>query len=168
MLFLFIATYKKKNGLSGIFSCNTEFMEFSRPEYWSGQRFPLGDLPNPGIESRSPALQVDYLSADPQGKPFLVTQTMISLAHCSLMERYSSFKPFCSYGTLDIWDVFGIFLAQKLACKTNFHEFTLFFLPSLFSFLLPFLPLCLPSFLQSSPCYSLPSCPQTIPNQALF
>ena len=32
------------------------FMEFSRPEYWSG--FPsLGDLPSPGIEPRSPALQ---------------------------------------------------------------------------------------------------------------
>ena len=106
-----------------------------------------GDLPDPGIESRSPALQEDFLSADPQGKPFLVTQTIISLACCSLMERYSSFKHFCSYGTLDIWDVFGIFLTQKLACKTNFHEVTLFFLPSLFSFLLPFLPFCLPSFL---------------------
>ena len=36
-------------------------MEFSRPEYWSGQPFPSpGDLPNPGIEPRSPALQVDY------------------------------------------------------------------------------------------------------------
>ena len=33
-------------------------MEFSRPEYWSGSPFPsLGDLPNPGIEPRSPILQ---------------------------------------------------------------------------------------------------------------
>ena len=45
-------------------------MEFSRPEYWSGQPFPSpGDLPNPGIEARSPALQVDSLPAEPQGKP---------------------------------------------------------------------------------------------------
>ena len=45
-------------------------MEFSRLEYWSGQPFPLpGDLPNPGIEPRSPALQVDSLPAEPQGKP---------------------------------------------------------------------------------------------------
>ena len=45
-------------------------MEFSRPEYWSGQPFPSpGDLPNPGIEPRSPALQVDSLPAGPQGKP---------------------------------------------------------------------------------------------------
>ena len=39
-------------------------------EYWSGQPFPSpGDLPNPGIEPRSPALQVDFLPAEPQGKP---------------------------------------------------------------------------------------------------
>ena len=32
-------------------------MEFSRQEYWSGLPFPSpGGLPNPGIESRSPAL----------------------------------------------------------------------------------------------------------------
>ena len=45
-------------------------MEFSRPEYWSGKPFhSLGDVPNPGIEPRSPALQVDSLPAEPQGKP---------------------------------------------------------------------------------------------------
>ena len=31
-------------------------MGFSRQEYWSGLPFPSGDLPNPGIEPRSPAL----------------------------------------------------------------------------------------------------------------
>ena len=45
-------------------------MEFSRPEYWHGYPIPSpGDLPNPGIELRSPALQVDSLPAEPQGKP---------------------------------------------------------------------------------------------------
>ena len=45
-------------------------MEFSRPEYWSGKPFPSpGDLPNPGIEPGSPALRVDSLPAEPQGKP---------------------------------------------------------------------------------------------------
>ena len=45
-------------------------MEFSRPEYWSGQPFPSpGDLANPGIESRSPAVEADSLPAEPQGKP---------------------------------------------------------------------------------------------------
>ena len=41
-----------------------------RPEYWSGKPFPSpGDLPNPGIKARSPALQVDSLPSEPQGKP---------------------------------------------------------------------------------------------------
>ena len=44
-------------------------MEFSRPEYWSGYLFPSpGDLPNPEIEPRSPALQADSLPAEPQGR----------------------------------------------------------------------------------------------------
>ena len=35
-------------------------IEFSRPEYWSGLPFPCpGDLPNPGMEPRSPTLQAD-------------------------------------------------------------------------------------------------------------
>ena len=35
-----------------------------------GSQFPSpGDLPNPGIEPRSPALRVDSLPAEPQGKP---------------------------------------------------------------------------------------------------
>ena len=42
-------------------------MEFSRQEYWSGLLFPSpGDLPNLGIELRSPALEVDSLPAEPQ------------------------------------------------------------------------------------------------------
>ena len=46
----------------------TQPLEFSRPEYWSGLPFPsLGDLPNPGIELRSPALQADSLPAGPRG-----------------------------------------------------------------------------------------------------
>ena len=47
-----------------------QLLEFSRPEYWSGQPFPfLGDLPNPEIKPRSPTLQADPLLAEPQGKP---------------------------------------------------------------------------------------------------
>ena len=45
-------------------------MEFSQPEYWSGQPFPSsGDLPNPGVKPRSPPLQVDSFPAEPQGSP---------------------------------------------------------------------------------------------------
>ena len=46
-----------------------EFMEFSRPEYWSGNSFPFpGDLPNLGIEPKSLALRADSLPAEPQGE----------------------------------------------------------------------------------------------------
>ena len=39
---------------------------FSRQEYWSGLPFPSpGDLANPGIEPRSPALQADALTSEP-------------------------------------------------------------------------------------------------------
>ena len=45
-------------------------MGFSRQEYWSGLPFPSpGDLPDPGIEPRSPALQADALTSEPPGKP---------------------------------------------------------------------------------------------------
>ena len=45
-------------------------MGFSRPEYWSGLPFPSpGDLPNSGIEPRSPTWQADSLPAEPPGKP---------------------------------------------------------------------------------------------------
>ena len=45
-------------------------MGFSKKEYWSWLpcRF-LGDLPDPGIEPRSPALEVDSLPLAPPGKP---------------------------------------------------------------------------------------------------
>ena len=44
-------------------------MGFSRQEYWSGLPFPsLGDLPDPGIEPRSPVLQADALTSEPLGK----------------------------------------------------------------------------------------------------
>ena len=37
-------------------------MGFPRQEYWSGLQFPSpGDLPNPGIQLLSPALQADSL-----------------------------------------------------------------------------------------------------------
>ena len=45
-------------------------MGFSRQEYWHGLPFPSpGDLPVPGIEPRSPALQTDALLSEPPGKP---------------------------------------------------------------------------------------------------
>ena len=43
---------------------------FSRQEHWSGLPFPSpGDLPDPGIKPRSPALQAYSLLTEPPGKP---------------------------------------------------------------------------------------------------
>ena len=45
-------------------------MGFSRQKYWSGLPFPSpGDLPDPGIEPGSPALEADALTSEPPGKP---------------------------------------------------------------------------------------------------
>ena len=55
-------------------------MGFSRQEHWSGLAFPSpGDLPNPGIEPGSPALQADALSSEPPGKPKLVEVSLKKL-----------------------------------------------------------------------------------------
>ena len=45
-------------------------LSMDRQEYWSGLPFPSpGDLPNPGTEPRSPALEADTLPSEPPGKP---------------------------------------------------------------------------------------------------
>ena len=66
-------------------------------EYWTGLPCPPpGDLPDPGIEPRSPALQADSLPSEPPGKPkntgvgtlfllqwiFLTQESKRGLLHC--------------------------------------------------------------------------------------
>ena len=56
------------HGLSPEEPGRRQSMEFFKQEYWSGLPFPSpGDLPNPGIEPGSPALQVDAVPSEPQG-----------------------------------------------------------------------------------------------------
>ena len=44
-------------------------IEFSRQEFWSGLPFPSpGDLPDPGIEPRSPTMHVNTLPSETPGK----------------------------------------------------------------------------------------------------
>ena len=53
-------------------------MEFSRQEYWSRLPFPSpGDLPDPGIEPRSPTLQADASPSEPPGKPYLCCKVVL-------------------------------------------------------------------------------------------
>ena len=45
-------------------------MGFSRQECWNGLPFlSPGDLPNPGIEPKSPTVQADALPSEPPGDP---------------------------------------------------------------------------------------------------
>ena len=54
-------------------------MGFSRQEYWSGLPLPSpGDLPDPGIEPRSPALQADAFTSEPPGQPHWTDMQMDS------------------------------------------------------------------------------------------
>ena len=84
------ATGKKKQGTAEIMRLNERVsssvasdssqprglsMGFSRQEHWSGLPFPSpGDLPDPGIEPRSPALQADSLLTELWGKTEWVSQ----------------------------------------------------------------------------------------------
>ena len=53
---------------------------FSRQEYWNGLPFPSpGDLPNPGIDPGSLALQTDALPSEPPGKLYW---RMVDLKYC--------------------------------------------------------------------------------------
>ena len=61
-------------------------MGFSRQEYWSGLPFPSpGDLSDPGIEPRSPALEADTLTSEPPGKH--TSKVMLKILQARL-QRY--------------------------------------------------------------------------------
>ena len=66
-------------------------MEFSRQEYWSGLPFPSSrDLSDPGIELRSPALQVDSLPSEPRCKPWFFD---LHLNHLAFSDRLLMVDP---------------------------------------------------------------------------
>ena len=56
--------------MDGYVACQAPLsMEFPRQEYWSGQLFPfLWDLPDPELEPKCPAQQVNSLPSEPPGK----------------------------------------------------------------------------------------------------
>ena len=53
-------------------------MDLSGQEFWNGSPLPSpGDLPDPGIEPGSPALQADSLPSEPPGKLVRVVRTWL-------------------------------------------------------------------------------------------
>ena len=104
-------------------------MEFSKPDYWSGELFTSpGDLPNPGIEPRSPTLQADSLPAVPQGKSRVNSVYKSKLAFNVKFPRSSQF--FCHIPRLGnlLWT---LELSQK--CKKVFDIIVLQFVDCLLS-----------------------------------
>ena len=70
-------------------------MEFCRQEYWDGQPFPSPrDLPNPGVEPRSLALQADSFPAEPQRRP-----KNIGLGSLILLKRIRILDPGTKLGS---------------------------------------------------------------------
>ena len=59
-------------------------MGFSRQEYWSGLPFPSpADLPNPGVEPESPALQADSLPSESPGNKYPNTKLKVKKKNIS-------------------------------------------------------------------------------------
>ena len=89
-------------------------MGFSRQEYWSGLPFPSpGDLPNPGIEYGSPALQADALSSEPPGKPQPLVNIVTTLIRVYLLMIFQlGFN--LTEDSLTVSDVLGLSV-----CKSN-------------------------------------------------
>ena len=96
----------------------TQSVEFSWPEYGSGQLIPSpGDLPDRGIEPRSPALPADSLPPERSGKPtnswsllkFMPIESMMLSNHLILCQPplllpsiFPSVRVFSSESTLHI------------------------------------------------------------------
>ena len=76
-------------------------MGFSRQEYWSGLSFPSpGDLPNPGIEPGSPALQTDTLLSErrstvPESKKIQVTDLKYTTIYEQKLKELPPPPPAC-------------------------------------------------------------------------
>ena len=79
-------------------------MGFSRQEYWSGLPFPSpGDLPDPGIQPRSPALQADSLPTELWGKSSYEDSYELwgKTVSWSIISPWSIIQTFCVVADLD-------------------------------------------------------------------
>ena len=92
-------------------------MGFSRQEYWSGLPFPSpGDLPNPGIEPGSPALQADSLPTQLQGKHFNILYIYIYIyTHTHIKYNAYSFT----------FNYVKFIINITHLCSTQFQKYTI-------------------------------------------
>ena len=97
-------------------------MEFSRPEYWSGLPFPSpGNLPKPGIEPRSPALQVASLSVELQGSPRILEWVAYPFSRVSSWPRNQIGDSCIAGGFFTSWAIREALISGKpfLEMETN-------------------------------------------------
>ena len=88
-------------------------MGFSRQEYWSGLPFPSpGDLPDPGIEARSPALQADALTSEPPGMPLHIHVSTWKKSICNLHLRSNAFCHLKAPHISKKWQTEGILFSE--------------------------------------------------------
>ena len=101
-----------------------------------GNHFPSpGDLPNPGIEPSSPALQADSLPAEQQGKPkntgvgnlsllqqiFPTQESNRGLLHCrQILNQLSYRKPCDNHIYIYIYIYIYIFFFLNLVCEKKY------------------------------------------------
>ena len=120
-------------------------MGFPRQEYWSGLPFlSSGDLSNPGIDPKSPALAGGFFTAEPPGHP--LPSTLDTYCHLFMAEKTKA-QTGCGLGRKD----------------TTYPQETLIMValyssdaPSLWPLILPALPGCaFPGAVNSHPSYKL-------------
>ena len=93
-------------------------MGFFRQEYWSGLPFPSpGDLPDPGIEARSPTLQADALTSAPPGKPLKYKNTVSQKTSYRDTELLCS-VPFIKKGMVGT-RIYGILAKRPKSTRLN-------------------------------------------------
>ena len=90
-------------------------MEFPRQEYCDGLPFPsLRGLPDPEIESTSPALAGGFSTTEPSGKPTLrlsLAQSQIAMGKCSgIVQRLK---------LISSVNILNVLQRQKYYCETG-------------------------------------------------
>ena len=108
---------------------------FSRQEYWGGLPCPPpGNLPNPGIEPRSPALQADPLPLSYQGSPWILEWVAYPFSKGSSQSRnwnsVSTREAPCMYVCIYIYIYIHIYIYIERERGINiFLIFSPFFFP---------------------------------------
>ena len=93
-------------------------MRFSRQEHWSGLPFPSpGDLPDPGIEPMSSALQVYSSLAQPSGSPCVIWCNVVSSTHNPKGKKIH--KPFSSPASQPKLSVLFLLYIQEESWKNK-------------------------------------------------